>query len=302
MLDTKLYTLLKVYELGNFTKAADALGLTQPAVSQHIKLLEEEYGVAIFDRSTNHLIVTREGEKIISAAKAMLAINNNLAAELSSGNFGARELNIGITHTMESNLIAQILTEYASKTGVTIRLITDTQPNLARRIKNYELDLAFTDGVCHDPELTCLTLDTDSIVLVVAPEHRFAGRSSVSVESVKKENLILRLSTSGTGNMFKASVESNGMRMSEFNVILEVDNIATIKDLVRQGYGVSVLAKSACASELGKGKLVALPIDELKMVRELDIIYLKEFRYTEFLQDIIRLYKDQSGSVRAQMA
>ena len=116
--------------------------------------------------------------------------------------------------------------------------------------------------------------------------------STSGQEVMMKEKLILRLPSSGTSNMFKASVESRGMSMSEFDVILEVDNIATIKDLVRQGYGVSVLAESACADELRKGKLIALPIEDMDMIRELSIIHLKDFHYTDFLNEIIRLYRE----------
>ena len=295
MLDTKLYTLIKVAELGNFTRASEALGLTQPAVSQHIKALEEQYGVRLFGRSGPKLVITREGEKVLAAAKAMLAINNNLMSELSGVDHGVRELSIGITHTMESNLIAQILTRYASENDVTIKLITDTQTALFSMIKNYELDLAIVDGANTDPALMSLTLDTDSLVLIVDPKHRFASRSSIGIEDIKKEKLIQRLPSSGTSNMFKSSLESRGMSMSEFDVILEVDNIATIKDLVRLGYGVSVLARSACADELGKGKLVALPIEGMSMYRELNIVYSRDFMYKEFLKSIEAFYHEASG-------
>ena len=295
MLDTKLYTLIKVAELGNFTRASEALGLTQPAVSQHIKALEEQYGVRLFGRSGLKLVITKEGEKVLAAAKAMLAINNNLMSDLSGVDFGVRELSIGITHTMESNLIAQILTRYASENDVTIKLITDTQPALFSRIKNYELDLAIVDGANTDPDLMSLTLDTDSLVLIVDPQHRFASRSSIGIEDIKKEKLIQRLPSSGTSNMFKSSLESRGMSMSEFDVILEVDNIATIKDLVRLGYGVSVLARSACADELGKGKLVALPIDGMSMYRELNIVYSRDFMYKDFLKSIEAFYHEARG-------
>ena len=292
MLDTKLYTLLKVAEQGSFTKAADMLGLTQPAVSQHIRALEEEYGVRIFDRSANRLIITREGEKVIATARAMRTINNKLKDELSGIIFGARDLNIGITHTVESSRIAQVLTRYASERNVTIKLISGDQEKLARRIRSCELDLAIVDGALTDPQLKHLTLDTDSLVLIVAPEHRFAGRQRVDIDDIKSEKLILRLPSSGTLSLFAATVESRGISMSEFNVILEVDNVATIKDLVRAGYGVSLLARSACADELYKGKLIALPIRDMNMTREINIIYSKDFQYESFLKDIVALYAE----------
>ena len=133
------------------------------------------------------------------------------------------------------------------------------------------------------------------LVLIADPQHRFAAKSSVSLEDIKKEKLILRLPSSGTSNMFKSAVESRGGSMNDFDVILEVDNIATIKDLVRLGYGVSVLARSACADELRKGKLSALPIEGMSMSRELNIIYSKDFMYREFLSSIESFYREASS-------
>ena len=76
-------------------------------------------------------------------------------------------------------------------------------------------------------------------------------------------------------------------------MILEVDNIATIKDLVRKDLGVSILARSACMDELGKGKLTALPIENLNMVRETRIVYHQDFSHLELLQEITRLYHQE---------
>ena len=82
------------------------------------------------------------------------------------------------------------------------------------------------------------------------------------------------------------------MSLDDFNVILEVDNIATIKDLIRRNFGVSILAKSACMDELKKGKIKVLPVENLSMIREINIIYHKDFAHTDILQDITKLYNE----------
>lgn len=84
--------------------------------------------------------------------------------------------------------------------------------------------------------------------------------------------------------------------MDEFNVILEVDNVATIKDLVRRDFGVSILARSACANELKKGKLIGLPIENLSMTREINMVYHKDFEHMDLLQNIMRIYNEYSLS------
>ena len=111
--------------------------------------------------------------------------------------------------------------------------------------------------------------------------------------------MILRLPSSGTRNLFAAHLESRNMSLEDFNVTLEVDNIATIKDLVRRNYGVSILARSACMDELKKGKITVLPIENLSMIREVNILYHHTFKHAEILQDIVRIYNETEKKMRA---
>ena len=291
MVDPKLDSLIKVYETGSFTRAASLLGLTQPAVSQHIQSLEKQLDLRIFERSSNTLRVTREGELVVKYAKRMLTLYNNLQEELSSGKRQLTSMTVGITHTAESNPIAETLAVYAHNTkNVTIKIITDTSEHLYARLKNYELDFAIVEGRISDTGLNYLLLDTDSLVLAVSPTCPLAGKELVRIDELKKERLILRLPESGTRNLFVASLESNNMRIDEFNVVMEIDNIATIKDLVRRDFGVSVLAKSACLDELHKQKLVVLPIENLTMNREINLVCTKDFEHADVLQQIVSHY------------
>ena len=291
MVDPKLDSLLKVYETGSFTRAASMLSLTQPAVSQHIQSLEKQLGLRIFDRSSNMLRITREGELVVKYARRMLALYNNLQEELSSGKRQLTSMTIGITHTAESNPIAEALARYTQDTkNVTIKIITDTSEHLYTRLKNYELDFAIVEGRINDESLQYAQLDTDSLVLVVSPSSHFAGRELVRIDELKKERLILRLPESGTRNLFVASLESNNMRIDEFNVVMEIDNIATIKDLIRRDFGVSVLAKSTCLDELHKQKLVVLPIENHTMTREINLVCTKDFEHPDVLQSLVTHY------------
>ena len=291
MIDSKLYTLLKVAELGSFTQAGKALNLTQPAISQHIHALESELGAKLFERSGNRLLLSKQGEQAVATAKAMVALYNNLKSDLSGETRGARELNIGITHTVESNRISDVFAKYAAANeGLTIKLVTATQTKLKRKLKNYELDLAIMDGTVADSDLMSQQLDVDKLVLATSPSHPLAGKSFVTIEELKKEKLILRLPGSGTTDMFISSLESRDISVDDFNIILEVDNIATIKDLVRREYGVSVLAESACYDEVMKKKLAVMPIQDMDMERTISIVYAPNFPYGDFIEEIQELY------------
>lgn len=81
--------------------------------------------------------------------------------------------------------------------------------------------------------------------------------------------------------------------IDSFNITLEVDNIATIKDLIRKELGVSILPKSVCMDELKKGKLAVLPIENLSMPREMNLVYNRNFSHTEILRDLVQLYREE---------
>lgn len=293
MVDPKLYSLLQVYETRSYTQAAKRLSITQPAVSQHIRALEQELNVKIFERLNGKLVVTRQGEEIVKCAKKMVGLFNSLSQTLSDGKASVNHLTIGVTHTAESNPIAETLAKYCAKNeGVSIKMITDTISNLYKMLNSYELDLAIVEGRVNDPNIHYLLLDTDYLVLAVSVNHPFAKKSMVTLNELKKERMILRLPDSGTRNLFVAHLESNNMSINDFNVILEVDNMATIKDLIRRDFGVSILARSVCLDELKKGKITVLPVENLSMMREINIAYHNDFTQFDILHDIIKFYNE----------
>lgn len=282
---------MKIVDTNSFTKAADALALTQPAVSQHIHNLEEELGVKLFIRSHNQLRLTANGEIVDKYARRLLAISNNLTQSLKDEKENVSSLTVGITHSVESSQIVEAFAEYSNQSkGLTIKVVTDTVENLHKMIRNFELDFLIINGKLKDSKLNYMTMDTDCLVLAVSPTHRLAAQNTVTLEELKKEKLILRLPTSNTISLFDQALNQNNLSVSDFDVVLEMDNIATIKDLIRQNFGVSVLSKSACMDEIRKGKLIGLPIENLSLIRDINIIYPKDYENLQTIQDIVELY------------
>lgn len=291
LIDQKLISFMKIVDTNSFTKAADALALTQPAVSQHIHNLEEELGVKLFIRNHNQLRLTANGEIVDKYARRLLAISNNLIQSLKDEKENVSSLTVGITHSVESSQIVEALAEYSNQSkGLTIKVVTDTVENLHKMIRNFELDFLIINGKLKDSKLNYMTMDTDCLVLAVSPTHRLASQNTVTLEELKKEKLILRLPTSNTISLFDQALNQNNLSVNDFDVVLEMDNIATIKDLIRQNFGVSVLSKSACMDEIRKGKLIGLPIENLSLIRDINIIYPKDYENLQTIQDIVELY------------
>ncbi|MBR4331840.1 MAG: LysR family transcriptional regulator [Clostridia bacterium] len=293
MVDYRLLSLLKIVETGSFTKASGQLGLSQPAVSQHIRQLEEYWNVKIFEHAHNRFTLTPEGELIVRYAQRMAALSNNLKQALKNEKEQIHSLTIGITHTAESSAIIEALAAYTNNLDrLNLKILTNTTDNLYTMLRTYELDFAFVEGKIADPAFRYLMLDTDCLVLAVPPTHRLAKQSMISIHQLKEEKLILRLPNSNTRNLFTASLETQGLSIDDFNVTMEIDSIASIKDLIRRGFGVSILARSACMDEIKKEKLVALSVENLSMMREINIVYLKDYEHLDFLNGIVKRYNE----------
>lgn len=292
MIDVKLETLLVVAECKNFTKAAEQLSLTQPAVSNHINQLEKECNAKLFLRGKGDFKLTQEGKIAVTYARRLKALHDKMLMKIAEEQKHVSSLRIGITHTSENNTITEILANYANEHPyITITIITDTINNLYSMLENYELDLAIVEGKRLSSKLNYFMLDTDYLVCVLNNDSPLSKQSMVTLNELKKENMILRLPTSATRQLFESTLISINESIDNFNISLEVDNVATIKELIRKDLGVSILPKSTCIGDVKKGKLTVLPIENLSMTREMNIAYNKDFSHVEILKDIVRLYQ-----------
>ena len=188
MIDTRLHTLLTLMEAGSYTKAARVLSLTQPAVSHHIRQLEQEYGAPVFYRSTKQLKLTPEGGILVKYARRMQALENNVIQSLEDYRNGLSRFTVGITPTAEENLVPRVMATYCNlHPDTSITIVTDTIKNIYNMLKSYEVDIGIVEGSIPDENLTQVLLDTDYLCLIVSPQHPFAR-----VQIVEKQQFVHR--------------------------------------------------------------------------------------------------------------
>ncbi len=293
MITQRLQTLIKVAELKNYSKAGEKLNLTQPAISTHIKQLEQELDVKLFRRTNHNVELTEEGKIVVKYATRLSNIYTNLKQALQNNKENIKQLNIGLTPSAESSIISRILAKLSlEKESLHITIISDTIKNLYTKLKNFEIDVAVVDGKIVDSQLNYILLDTDSLVLAISNQNPLSKKKIISIEDLKKEKLILRSEQSGTTELFENQLLSCGEEINNFDVIMQIDNIAMIKDLVKHNYGVSILAKSTCKRDVEKKKIKIVSIENLSMIRELNIVYHKDFTHTDILSEIVNLYQN----------
>lgn len=291
MIDIKLKTLLCVIREGNYTKAAEALALSQPAISYHVKQLEEAYGIKVFFHNKKALVLTPEGEVLVKYARRLDNISESAVRAIDDCKRQLRHFSVGITQSVGESLVSRVFADYCLEHPYThISILTDTIENLYDKLRSYELDWAIVEGSMPLKHCRLELLDMDYLCLVVSPAHKFSRLPFVTLNQLKQERLILRLEKAGTRRLFESSLQRHHETIRNFNITLEIDNIATIKELVASNLGVTIMAHSACREEEASGTLVIVPIDGVKMVREVNIVCQEDFQHTEVLTEIRRLY------------
>jgi DNA-binding transcriptional LysR family regulator len=287
MFDVKIKTLLTLDSLGSYTKAAEALSLTQPAVSHHIKLLEEEYGVHIFVKGKHKLKPTPAGEVLLKYAHRAMALSMKVQQAIEDCQKEINSLTVGITPTASDILVPQVLAAYCNKhPQVHIQIVRGTIKNIDSMLKFFEIDFAIVDGMIKSANTSSILLGTDYLGLVVSPQHPFAKRVSVRLEEIQQEKLVLRPKKAETRRLFDSYLISHGYNLKDFNVIMEIDSVSNIKEIVMANLGITVISHNVCLDEERDGRLVIVPIENCQMVRQINLIFPKDFSYPEILQDI----------------
>ncbi len=291
--DEKLQTFITLSETKSFTKTGEVTGLTQPAVTSQIKRLEEELNCTLFLRKKGEMTLSDEGEVALLYAKRLRAVAEKMRDRIRTAKSEIKKFRIGITHTQENGFMIDAMSRLIKENDkLNITLIADDIKNLYTMLENFELDMAVLEGKPANKSFNFTVIDTDMLTLVVSKDSVLAKKSTVSLSELKKQNLILRLPNSATREKFASSLEAIGESLDEFNVVIEVDSVSTIKNLVRKNAGVTVMSKSACLKEVNKGSLVSLPIENLSMIRETAIVYDKSFSHPEIVDEIAKSYID----------
>lgn len=291
MLDAKMSTLLAVAETLNYTKAAQALSLTQPAVSQHIRQLESEYGVLIFRRGEKPPALTDEGKILVEYARKLSNLHERMLQAIENERKRLSQLSVGVTPTSANSGMMQLLAQYAGRAHCAkVHVHTADGRTLQAMLRSYDLDLAIIEGSVSETDFYCVPIETDQLFIMVSPLNPLARKSVVTLEDLKQQKLILRDRSSGTRAVLENQIRQLFEVIDSFDVVMELDNVEAIKTLVKANFGVSILSERACEAELLAQELVMLPIENKRMVREVNLVCLPDAEHTATAQELARLY------------
>jgi DNA-binding transcriptional LysR family regulator len=269
----QLRIFLAVARLKSFTRAAAELRVSQPDISLHVRELEAELDLKLFDRVGKTIHLTQAGQVLTEHARrifAQLRETEEALAELKGLRRGSLLLGMGTTIGMY--LLPQALGEFRRRfPGVKIQMHMANTEEIERLVRRMEVDVGFTGGILTpSKELKVETYLEDELVLILAPHHPLARQPEIALADLAHEPFILRGAGSATRHTFEEALRR---RKAAIKIGMELDSIEAIKWAVAEGLGVSVISKHAVMREAQIGLLAMRTIHDLPLSRLFYLVY-----------------------------
>ncbi|HQU84519.1 MAG TPA: LysR family transcriptional regulator [Pyrinomonadaceae bacterium] len=288
----QLEVLVVVARERSFSRAAEVLERTQPAISQAVRRLETEIGEKLFDRSSKDGTLTLAGEGLLDYAKQML----NLRQTAHSAIKEMRDLHHGkVTISANEHTVFYLLPIIHEFRKLYPMIKIEVQRGVASRIPKEitarEVELGIVSFKPTDNSVKAIPVLTDELALIVAPTHPLADKTSVSVKELGVETFIAHNAVSPYRQKVIETFEKHNTRL---NISVELPSLEAIKKLVEKGAGVALVPKLSAQSEIADGHLKALSVQEMKLERRLNIIYRRNSVLSHAAKMFLKLAKEMA--------
>lgn len=279
----QLTVFLSVAAQRSFTRAAESLFISQPAVSVRIKGLEEELGVILFERSRpRELSLTEAGRKFLDYAQKLVNLKEEAQRQMASEEGAAVGLvRLGASSVPGIYLLPFKLAEFKKRQpGIALSLSIMDSSQVLAKLFSYDLDLGFVGSLAQDERLQYYPIADDELVLITPPGHFDAaladvqsdGAAALPLEICLSGNLILRESGSATRALFEAALAHTQVSLRDFAALTFIDNLEAIKQSVRGGLGISLVSQRSAADFLQMKLVDGYRLAGLNLTRQIYMV------------------------------
>jgi DNA-binding transcriptional LysR family regulator len=277
MADRRLQVFHAVAKQMSFTKAAETLFMTQPAVTFQIKQLEEHFNARLFERGHGKIALTPTGEVVLEYAERILALSAELETRVRemTGRLSGPLL-IGASTTIAEFLLPRVLGEFKSlHPDVQPKLTVANSETIENRVAEHTLDLGLIEAPSHLPALQTEVCCEDELQAIVTAKHPLAKLKSVTPKQLVPYPYISREAGSGTREFTDLYFRKAEIAPGELDVVMELGSPEALKGVVGTGLGFAIVSKATVAKEQRLGELVAIPLAP-RLMRSLSLVYPRE--------------------------
>lgn len=263
MADRRLQVFHAVARLLSFTKAAESLHMTQPAVTFQVRQLEEHFNTRLFDRTHNRISLTDAGRRVYEYGDKIFRLYNdmeNAVREITGDVSGV--LIIGASTTIAEYMLPALLGDFKQKyPDVNIRLRVSNTEGIVSMVENNIIDLGVVEAPVTNKNLAVELCRVDKLVCAVPPKHPLAKESKVALKRLLEFPYICREEGSGTREVILEHLLAAGLNSADLHVIMELGSPEAIKGAVEAGIGITILSRATLNKEVKLGTLVAIELD-----------------------------------------
>jgi DNA-binding transcriptional LysR family regulator len=286
----QLEIFLSITEEKSFSRAAEKMLRTQPALSIAIKRLEEELGEKLFDRSSKSGTLTEAGKILLSYAQRMINLRDEARESIGElrGMFRGR-LTIGANESTSLYVLPKLLLEYRKRhPQIKIEVFRNVSEKIPLELVERNLDFGFLSFDPMHPSLQSLEIYRDELALIVPPKHRLAGKKQISVKELGEEQFVAHnVKTPARTRIFELFAQHR----TPLNICIELATLETIKAFVALNAGIAILPRLAVKEELASGKLVEVPVKGMKIEKNLRLVYRREASLSHAAKSFLEIVK-----------
>lgn len=292
-MDFRLHVFYTVAKRQSFTKAAAELFITQPAVTKHIRELEDSYKMKFFERKGNQIILTAAGELLLTHSERIFKIYREIDFELSALiNQRKGELRLGCSTTLSQYVLPPLLAGFHQKFGeLKLRLLNGNTAQIEKLLLANEIDIGITEGRSKNPEIKYTEWLKDELVLVCNSKNPLVKKGLLSSEELKELSFVLREPGSGTLQVIEHALKPLDIKLSQLRVEMQLGSTEGIKTYLQHSNSVAFISIHAVTKELQNNQLYVIDVENLTINRWFYMISLQGRE--DGLSELFRRYSDQ---------
>jgi DNA-binding transcriptional LysR family regulator len=291
----RLEIFAKVAELGSFSRAAEALFLTQPTISEHVRALEDELGVQLLDRLGRGATPTRAGQLLLGYARRMLALSREAhqALERFQGRMSG-ELVVGGSTIPGEYVLPALIGQFKAKyPDISISLLIGSSRQVSEWLEEGRVEVGVVGASPTSRALDAKELMADELVAVVPSTHPWAARRVATLAELQQEAMVVRERGSGSREALEHALRTAGISLGTLRVVGEMGSTQAVKQAVRAGVGIAVISKRAVEDECRAGLLACVKLKDLRVARAFHLVTNRDRTRSPLAQAFVEFVESQ---------